>query len=58
MGTLTGKRLNHKKKKNNNDNAPIFKTILGKELHSLGKYFPVTIRKRDRTFSTIFFFLT
>ena len=53
MGTLTGKRLNHKKK--NNDNAPIFKTILGKELHSLGKYFPVTIGKRDRTFSTIFF---
>jgi hypothetical protein len=39
----------------NDDNAPIFRTVSGQELHSLGKYeFPITINK-DHTFNHSFY---
>ena len=39
----------------NDENTPIFKTVSGQELHSLGKYkFPVTINK-DHTFEHSFY---
>ena len=39
----------------NEENAPIFRTVSGQELHSLGKYeFPVTINK-DHTFLHSFY---
>jgi hypothetical protein len=40
---LTGKTVKSLK---NEENAPIFRTVSGQKLHSLGKYeFPVTINK-------------
>jgi hypothetical protein len=39
----------------NDENTPIFKTVSGQELHSLGKYeFPITINK-NHTFNHTFY---
>ena len=39
----------------NDENTPVFKTVSGQELHSLGKYkFPITINK-DHTFEHSFY---